>query len=88
MRSTKIINSISSSIFIQCIPGHSDIPGNELSDRAAKEATAIATNTVLPVSLSSYLKVINEKISPLIHDWIAQIYQHYKISHDLQEAMN
>lgn len=84
MRSTKIINSISSSIFIQCIPGHSDIPGNEL----AKEATTIATNTILPVSLSSYLQVINEKISPLNHVWIAQIYQHYKISRDLQQAMN
>ena len=84
MRSTKIINSISSSIFIQCIPGHSDIPGNEL----AKEATTIATNAILPVSLSSYLQVINEKISPLNHVWIAQIYQHYKISRDLQQAMN
>ena len=32
------INSIISSIFTQCISGHSDIPGNESTNRAAKEA--------------------------------------------------
>ena len=31
-------NSIISSIFTQCISGHSDIPGNESTNRAAKEA--------------------------------------------------
>ena len=31
------INSISSSIFIQWIPGHSTIPANELANKAAKE---------------------------------------------------
>ena len=31
------INSILSSISIQCIPGHSAIPGNKLADKAAKE---------------------------------------------------
>ena len=33
------INSIISSIFTQCISSHSDISGNEWTDRAAKEAT-------------------------------------------------
>ena len=33
------INSIISSIFIQCISGHSHIPRNESTNRAAKEAT-------------------------------------------------
>ena len=51
------INSISSSIYIQWVPGHFDIPGNELAKRIAKEATTIAVNTILPVSLSSSLQV-------------------------------
>ena len=47
---TNSINSISSSIFIQWIPGNSSIPGNKLANKEAKEATYIDTNTILPVS--------------------------------------
>ena len=36
-----------------------NIAGNELADRASKEATAITTNTILPASLSSSLQVIH-----------------------------
>ena len=49
------INSISSSIYIQWIPGHSDIPDNGLDDKATKEATVIAKNTIFPVSLFNSL---------------------------------
>ena len=51
------IYSISSSIFLQWIPGHCTIPGNKLANKAAKEVTTIATNTILPVSFSSSIKV-------------------------------
>ena len=47
------INSILSSNFVQWIPGHSFIPGNNLADRTATEATTIATNIILPISMSS-----------------------------------
>ena len=43
------INFKLSSIFIQWISGHPAIPGNDLADKVAKEATTIATNTALPV---------------------------------------
>ena len=56
------INSLSTSIFFQWIPGHSSIPGNNLAEKAAKEATTIATDTILSMSLSSSIQVINDTI--------------------------
>ena len=72
------LNSISFSIFIQWFSGHSAIPGNRLVDKAAKEATTTATNTVLPVTCSSSIQVINETIrdDPPTRERIAVIYQH------------
>ena len=74
------INSISSSIFILWIRDHSAIPGNDLADKAAKEATTIATDTTHPVSFSSSLQVINETIRNALpsHERAALIYQHRK----------
>ena len=72
------INSISSSIFIQSIPGHSAIPGNDLAHKAAKEPTTIAIDTSLPVSLSSSIQAIKETICDALptHKRIALVYQH------------
>ena len=84
------IKSISSSISIQCIPGQSAIPGNELADEATKEATTIATNTILPVSFSSSIQVIIDTIrdTPPAHDRVAQIYKHQKASRDARQIKN
>ena len=76
------INFISSSIFIQWIPGHSAILGSDLASKAAKEATTIATDTIFSISLSSSIQVINEMICDAapIHEQVASVYQHQKVS--------
>ena len=81
------ISSISSSIFIQWIPGHSSILGNDLTDKASKEATIIATDTTLPISLSSSIQVINETIrdAPPTHERVDVIYKHRRVSRDVKQ---
>ena len=84
------ISSISSSIFIQGIPGHSAIPGNDLADKAVKEAITIAINTILPVFFSSSIQVINETIryDPPAHNRVVLICKHQKTSRDTKQIKN
>ena len=84
------INSISSSILIQWIPGHSAIPGNDLSDKAAKEATTIATDTILPISLSNSIQAINETFhdAPPINERVAAVYKHRRVFRDAKQINN
>ena len=84
------MNSILSSIFIQWIPGHSAIPRNDLANKAAKEATTIATDTILPVSFSSSIQVISETIRNTLptHERIALVYQHRRVSYDGKQINN
>ena len=72
------INSILPSTLIQWIPSHSAIPGNNLANTAAKEAITIATDTILPISLSNFIQVINEMIpdAPPIHERFASVHKH------------
>jgi ribonuclease HI len=56
-------------IIIQWIPGHSEIPGNEMADRRAKEATLLQ-GAGRPVSYQSACAMINRTVKdPPVADW-------------------
>ena len=67
--------SVPGTITIQWVPGHSDIPGNELADEAAKDATTIEA-TPHPISYSSVCSYIDQMIvdKPFAHPRPNQAY--------------
>ena len=84
------INSILSSIFVQWIPGHSSIPGNDLADKATREATTIATKTILLISMSSSIQVINDTFcdAPPTHEQVVAVYHLRRVSRDTKQIKN
>ena len=81
------ISSISSSIFIQRVPGYSNMPNNELADRATKEAATIESDTIHSIPISCTFQVINDLFceDPPSHTRTNEIYQHRKTRTDQQQ---
>ena len=55
-------NSIQTHIVFHWIPRHSNIPGNDLADRAEKQATELPPSADFPIAFSSALNVIKNDI--------------------------
>ena len=72
-------------IKIHWIPGHVDIPGNELADSAAKEAT-LAEGESEPLSFASVKAYIKKSITDGVipHDRVRNAYSGYKLKNDAE----
>ena len=66
------------------------IPDKDLADKADKEATTIATNTILSISMSSSIQVINDTVcdAPQTHERVAAVYHHQRVSRDTKQVNN
>ena len=76
---------IQSTVHIQWIPGHSDIPGNELADARAKDASGNQEGLARPpISLGSANMMVKQifKDAQPTHERTRQIYQNLSRSKD------
>ena len=79
-----LLNTIQAHIIIQWIQGNSNISGNDLADRTAKQTTELPPLASLAIAFSSALNLIKNAIrDPAIaHDQTREIYIHYHPSID------
>ena len=79
-----LLNTIQARIIIQWILGDSNIPGNDLANRAAKLATDLQPLAELPIAFSSALNVIKKVITDptVTHNRTRKIYTNCRPSID------
>ena len=84
------LDSLQAELCIQWIPGHSNVPGNEIADAKAKEATELTDEDRPPISLNAAWTTIKKNIRdpPISHDRIRATYNGYSKRRDAEEITN
>ena len=79
-----ILDSLSGHVNIQWIPSHIDIPGNELADTAAKEATQLPARDDLRVPFGVAKAVVKREIKdlPPTPPTVSATYSNYRPARD------
>ena len=69
---------------LQWVPSHSNIPGNEMADRYAKEVAQNGEPQTTPLSYNAARAMINREIKdpPASHPTISKTYEHFSMRED------
>ena len=80
----KKLQQLKGRVIIQWIPGHSNIPGNELADKYAKEIAQNGEAAISPLSFNTARAIIKREIKdpPPKHPIVSKAYEHLSIKEE------
>ena len=78
------LQQLTGRVIIQWIPGHSNIPGNDLADQYAKEVAQNGVASIAPVTYNTAKAIIKREIKdqPPKHPVVSKTYEHLSSKED------